>query len=405
MIAWFVCVAGASSIRLSAESWASLFNNTDSLPVVVEFWDPWCPHCAKFRDAWSNITQSAKYDGRVIFSDVNCAADRTLCRRFEGDATPRLFWFDFGATKPRQYIGSFSQDDVEDFLDRQLRSALSDLNSSVNLTRICFVRPVFVFNISRTDVRSIEIAQKVASSKQHFSVDFFLNLDAKGHQPQLMWLSKRHRSEFVSQDWSIDELSEFADLHSLPFLSYFTSTVNHFVTSFRFSVFVFILEPGSRESLSGNRLEMADYFQQFALTTVVDCSVMNYVCRYTGQRAGGVVFWNRSAEKFWRFDGSDVEKWFRDIRQNKIRGKGPGNSTFFAYFFELRARGGFHYYIIFFPVILVGALVAVIGYAICVTAQPVHRHRDGSEELGDRWGRIGYTRLDPIRMDDPPIRR
>jgi hypothetical protein len=370
MTGLLLCLGYATA---SLESYDLLFNNPEGLPSLVELWSPWCQHCAKFAAGWTNLTQLPKYQGKVFFTDINCYLTQKICRQFPGDATPRIYWFDVGNPTPRQYIGPFSVSTIEEFVDRQLNSPLMNWTNSEDTS---FDKPLFLFNISAADPKSLTIAERTAAINRHFDVLFFHFADANGHLPTLLGSSNRGQNASFSGNWSVDALSRFVEVHSLPFLTYYTSLVDHFVHSSFFSIFVFILPVGTRRD---SVFEPALTLNEFGLTSWTSCDIDSYVCRYTGSKPGGdgvLVFWNRSSGFFFKYQGQftvdGVKQWWSDVEAGRSERLGPGNSSFWLMFYEVRANGGFHYYILAVPVILCVALVVGPIVVLCMPAPKAH---------------------------------
>jgi hypothetical protein len=150
---------------------------------------------------------------------------------------------------------------------------------------------------------------------------------------------------------------------------------NHFVTSFNFSIFVFIA-PLDQTGPSPEIIESALILEKFGLTAFCSCAIDDYICRYTWSipgETGNLIFLNRATGFYFKLKGPispiSVSSWFSS---GMGKPRGPGNNAFLQWFYEVRAYGGFQYYVLFSPVVVIFILVTVIVTVICFPAGKVH---------------------------------
>ena len=85
-----------------------------TVPVIVDFWAPWCGPCLQFAPTFKEASE--KIDG-VTFAKVNTEEEQSLGAHFGIRSIPTLMIF-------REQIGIFSQPgsmtakDLEDLLDK-----------------------------------------------------------------------------------------------------------------------------------------------------------------------------------------------------------------------------------------------------------------------------------------------
>lgn len=369
MIAVFASLAASRSINFNELNHNKVFNNTNGLPILIEIWSPWCPHCQEFEESWRNITNSEKWHDRVVFADINCDENKAYCKRFPGDGTPRLIWYTADGSESKQYFGRFLIDPVEDFIEKQLRPAIQDLEDNEPMKE-----PAFLFKVSRDDIASITVMEKASSLKQNLYVYFYLTLDDEQHPPSLQWFSRERRGVEFTGEWTVEEITKFIDVHMLPSLMRYTNIVSYILESTKQPYFAFILDDANGTAAQKAK-QCAPEIDHLAPVIMTDCTTNKYICRYVSRKPnskGNLVYMTYNGSQFWRFDQelepATVKKWAEEVISGTVVGSGPGDGVFLTTFYRMRAMGGFRYYILYVPILIAIVVIGMMCALCCMPA-------------------------------------
>ncbi len=71
-----------------------------NIPVIVDFWAPWCGPCRKISPILDNLAK--KYTGKLLVVKVNVDEDVELVNKFEIQSIPTLLFITEGKIVHRQ---------------------------------------------------------------------------------------------------------------------------------------------------------------------------------------------------------------------------------------------------------------------------------------------------------------
>lgn len=107
-----------SSIALNPESFQKLVTVTKD-PWFIKFYAPWCPHCQSLAPTWDQLGKSMK--DKLNIGEVNCEAEKRLCKEVGVGAFPTLLFFSGG--ERIEYIGLRGIGDLTTYSDKALELA------------------------------------------------------------------------------------------------------------------------------------------------------------------------------------------------------------------------------------------------------------------------------------------
>ena len=91
--------------------------------MLVQFFAPWCSHCAAIAPEFSAAADELAGRGvRVRLGKVDAIAEEALASAHGVESYPTLLWFDDDASPPRTYRGGRTRADIAAWVSRRVRS-------------------------------------------------------------------------------------------------------------------------------------------------------------------------------------------------------------------------------------------------------------------------------------------
>lgn len=89
-----------------------------SVPVLVDFWAPWCAPCLMLSPTLENLT--TEYNGKFILAKVNVDESPTLSRKYSIMSIPAVKIFKEGVELDG-FVGAYPENVVREMLDKILK--------------------------------------------------------------------------------------------------------------------------------------------------------------------------------------------------------------------------------------------------------------------------------------------
>jgi len=117
-----------------------------SLPVVVDFWAPWCAPCRALTPILEKVARD--YEGRVKVVKVNSDENQELSQSFAIRSIPNVIAFKDGSPAA-QFMGAIPEGEVRAFFDKLLPSA----------SELALAKAEALFGEGKLDEAEVELAK------------------------------------------------------------------------------------------------------------------------------------------------------------------------------------------------------------------------------------------------------
>lgn len=380
-------------LELTDNNYKESIKNASGIPIFVEIWDKAFYDSKSYRPTWKSIYSMKDYDGKIIFAQLNCNYEPFICQKIgPGRVYPRFVIINTTTGETRQYTGSTDKDEIKKWIGSQLSDPIEILNDISDFNDILptsIEMSLFKFSISENDKESIEIAEKAAFKTKHLPIKIVMILDKEKHSPNLIHYTPDKREvpfnkDNLNDEFTVENLYKFIKIHSLRFFTPYSYRIDHFSMVEQTPVEVFLYD--HKNDLFRNRaIEAAKQVENMIPTAQTGCEYSTFFCRYVGvfnDRLGVAVIIDKYNNLFWVSNlDKNVKNWTIDVLQGRIKGSGPGTGVMKEYlmlFYDMRAKGGWPYYLIFLPfgVLIFGVFILIFVVACIVNPNPAPNPTD-----------------------------
>ena len=87
------------------------------MPVLVDFWAPWCTYCRRISDAYDRIAE--KYDGQILVGKINIDDEPLLASKEQIEVIPTLVLYQNGQALA-SIVAPESKARIDDFIFENL---------------------------------------------------------------------------------------------------------------------------------------------------------------------------------------------------------------------------------------------------------------------------------------------
>jgi protein disulfide-isomerase-like protein len=135
---------------LDTANFAAFVSQSTHVPVVVEFFAPWCGHCKALAPTYEHVAREV--GERVLFGKVDATAHRDLASAHGVRGYPTIVWFKGGAEHFRQYRGPQTLAGLRDLATAITSDAVAALKSEEALAEFKAAHPVSFVLLANSDV-------------------------------------------------------------------------------------------------------------------------------------------------------------------------------------------------------------------------------------------------------------
>ena len=96
-----------------------VIQQSKKIPVIVDFWAPWCPPCKILKPLMEKIATSAKYNNKLVLAKLNVEENKTVASKYDIMSIPAVKMFKNGKVVD-QFIGFQPESEVIDWIEKNL---------------------------------------------------------------------------------------------------------------------------------------------------------------------------------------------------------------------------------------------------------------------------------------------
>jgi thiol-disulfide isomerase/thioredoxin len=199
-------------VNLTNSAWNRISKTSDSPPLFILAFTPWCGHCRALMPAWRKLAADLASDPTIVIASLNCTRDGALCGTFGIRGYPTFLNFFKGKFEnPRLRDRSYSAFAEE--ANRIKNSAKGEFKIGKLPPWVEY--PSFIAHVAEDDVKSREIV-KTAAEKVGIEVETRIFFDAKnGTNAAIEVLLGKDLSIEMTDHFSLQSVTEFLAEHRI----------------------------------------------------------------------------------------------------------------------------------------------------------------------------------------------
>jgi thioredoxin 1 len=113
-------MAAANIVEFTDSNWQTEVADS-AVPVVVDFWAPWCGPCRQLTPTIDKL--ATKYEGKVKVGKLNVDDAQEVAAKYGVTSIPRVFIFKGGDKPRRTIVGLVSENELTKAIDGVLQEA------------------------------------------------------------------------------------------------------------------------------------------------------------------------------------------------------------------------------------------------------------------------------------------
>lgn len=376
----------STPVHLTDDNYTEFVNST-KVPIFLKLWAFWCPHCKELEPIWNELAEITEYDDVVHIADIECESNKKVCKNFEGENYPRLYWIDSVNKSTLTYHGSRTIPHFRMFIKKQLNFPLlpiDDISELDSYTKTAHMSTVIFFRINDKDIESLKVAKTVASKFRTSDLRFIYFDDENSNEPEMIVYNEINRQETFSGEWNEDQLTQFILKRSVPFLAEVNSYIMNFFSSNNISTFIRVTNIS--KPVDTIALETSEKVSKIFPVTKTDCFSTTWFCRLVdidlNTSINQYVIYNRYMKYFWVFrekneDPETVFNWAKDVSLSLVKPQGPGNGLFSpikGMYYSQKSQGN-PTFVVFIPPVFVLLIAFYMTYT-CINEKSQFKKRD-----------------------------